>query len=879
MEIPLLCNQDNVKESKVEKKTNYKNFFYSMVATAVILSGFGVQSISRAAETVSKSTETYDFNIPSGDLSDALITLSNQSKLQIFAPSSLTKDKKNAPVSGRLSVDSVMAKLLNGVPLAYRMVNSNTILIYPRPEKSTNEKNVSLGAINIEGGSVAASGGGNGSKDVVATEGSNSYATNYVSIGSKAPQKYNEVTQSVSVLTQQRIEEQGIKSVEQALQNTTGVTRLQSAVDGSNVYYSRGFEIKNVTIDGGSAFSSEDNSILSNRDMSMYDSVELLRGADAFGNAGDSANPSGTINLVRKKPLDHNQLSFELSAGSWDKYRGSVDVTGPLVDDGKVRGRLVLTGEKSNNFYQNGYNNHSLAYGIIEADLTPNTLFTIGGSYSYTDRSLWTTGLPRYMDGGDLNLPRSYSLTAPDSNIRVNTREIFSKLSQKIGDNWTFNSQLTEIYTMTDGINDPIQFWDIDNNGFPSRTVSLSVHTKDSRASNFTFDSSLNGNFDVLGLGQNIEIGFNYNKFTSKNINEQISDQSVKESIFDYDTNSRRAGNFARDANSINTYNESAIRRDNSTMSGYARVDLSPVDKLHLITGPRWSYVNSDLNQNINSYFSGTSYPSAFETKYKDIYWNIPVYAVRYDFTPSWSGYASYTNVYEPQTELRTVNGSTLAPKKGNNQEIGVKYTNPKGTVNGTLAFYKSKIKNIAIQDSSILSGLDDCCYTTAGNRVSDSKGIDFDFQGEVTPWWNVSLGYTFNINKDSGDRSYNSEDDEKISGPVETQSPKHLLKFWNVFSLRGNQYMDKTKVGAGIIAQSSTYNTGYINGNDYNFKNPGYAVVSAFTSYDINKNLSLSINVNNIFDKKYYGTVGDVIGGNWYGEPRNFLVSITGKI
>ncbi|HRN82878.1 MAG TPA: TonB-dependent receptor [Nitrosomonas europaea] len=44
---------------------------------------------------------------------------------------------------------------------------------------------------------------------------------------------------------------------------------------------------------------------------------------------------------------------------------------------------------------------------------------------------------------------------------------------------------------------------------------------------------------------------------------------------------------------------------------------------------------------------------------------------------------------------------------------------------------------------------------------------------------------------------------------------------------------------------------------------------------HSLNKHWSATLNVNNVFDKKYYQTIGDTSGGNWYGAPRNFLVSM----
>lgn len=55
----------------------------------------------------------------------------------------------------------------------------------------------------------------------------------------------------------------------------------------------------------------------------------------------------------------------------------------------------------------------------------------------------------------------------------------------------------------------------------------------------------------------------------------------------------------------------------------------------------------------------------------------------------------------------------------------------------------------------------------------------------------------------------------------------------------------------------------------------PNYAVWSACIAYDINPQLNIALNLNNIFDKNYYSTIGYPGYGNFYCEPRNFLLTL----
>lgn len=56
------------------------------------------------------------------------------------------------------------------------------------------------------------------------------------------------------------------------------------------------------------------------------------------------------------------------------------------------------------------------------------------------------------------------------------------------------------------------------------------------------------------------------------------------------------------------------------------------------------------------------------------------------------------------------------------------------------------------------------------------------------------------------------------------------------------------------------------------------YAIYSARPGYRIDDHWTVALNGNDLFDKKYYQSVGAVSWGNFYGEPRNFMVTLQGS-
>jgi outer membrane receptor for ferric coprogen and ferric-rhodotorulic acid len=166
------------------------------------------------------------------------------------------------------------------------------------------------------------------------------------------------------------------------------------------------------------------------------------------------------------------------------------------------------------------------------------------------------------------------------------------------------------------------------------------------------------------------------------------------------------------------------------------------------------------------------------------------------------------------------------------------------------------------------------CCYVTGTQK---SQGVEIEFSGALTPNWMITTGYTFDINKDSD------------GSTLATQTPRHLFKLWTDYRLPGG--WNGLSIGGGILAQSANYATGTAcNAFDpfgncsgdqvpFNITQGFYAVENLRFAYRISPRWTASLNVNNIFDRIYYQSIGTTVSDNWYGAPRNFLLKIQGRL
>mgnify|MGYP006199215311 CR=1 FL=1 len=137
---------------------------------------------------------------------------------------------------------------------------------------------------------------------------------------------------------------------------------------------------------------------------------------------------------------------------------------------------------------------------------------------------------------------------------------------------------------------------------------------------------------------------------------------------------------------------------------------------------------------------------------------------------------------------------------------------------------------------------------------------------GEVLPDWNVSAGYTYTQSKYIG----GEQKGEDFNGA----SPRHLFKVATDYRLPGT--LNPLRVGGSFYAQSEMAQTEV--GKDYRIRQDAYHLTNLHAIYEINRNLELQYNLDNVFDKKYYQTLGNTNYWNFYGEPRNFNVALRAK-
>src|SRR5690606_3868292 len=168
-------------------------------------------------------------------------------------------------------------------------------------------------------------------------------------------------------------------------------------------YSIRGFRVSTMLLDGSPYRADVGYTDTGAFDTAIFDRIEVLRGPS--GMLQGAGEPSGTINLVRKRASTTPGASVAAAAGSWDTYRGEVDATGPLDDSGRLRGRFVAVYEDRGSYIDYVENEKTVIYGTLEYDITPDTTFSVG-LMQQNGNGTPNLGLPARDDGKLLDLDR-----------------------------------------------------------------------------------------------------------------------------------------------------------------------------------------------------------------------------------------------------------------------------------------------------------------------------------------------------------------------------------------------------------------------------------------------------------------------------------------
>lgn len=666
------------------------------------------------------------------------------------------------------------------------------------------------------------------------TERENIYGVEAQTTTTRFPISQRETPQSISIVTRAQIEDFQLNDVNALLATVPGVN--VQAVETDRIQYSaRGFDIQTFQVDGIGlpfAFEIQTGSI----DTAIYDHIEVVRGAP--GLLSSTGNPSAVVNFIRKRPVKRLQASGGVQYGSFENKRVDGDVSVPLVEGGALRGRVVGAYLDTDSYLDRYRLRRWTGYGIVEADLGAATTLSAGyGHQDHQTRGAMWGALPLYYtDGSRIDLDRSANTGPSWAGWNVVDRQIFSDLTHDFGNGW--NSRITLVRR---AINEDDQLFYVYGN--PDRATGEGVFSYPgafrARTRNLTLDAYVAGKLSLFGRDHEVMFGVNraaqrYRQYSSYDF-ATIGVALPLATLFD--------GNFQRPAFpaaydlSLDTH----TRRE----TGYGLVRLSLADPLKVMLGGNITRATSD----------GFSYGAPTNYKRTRV---LPFVGATLDVASNISAYASYATIFNPQTQV-DVNRRLLDPIEGNNVEVGLKGEWNEGRLTASIALFQARQNNTAE-----LAGFD----TTIGQSVyrgvdARSQGVEFEFGGELVAGLQATGGYTLLRLRDEG------------GGSVRTFVPRSTARLNFTYSPPALQAV---KLGASLRYQSRIYlepgSVSVTTGAPIRVTQPQYALIDLLARYDLDRHLSLSVNLRNVTNVKYIEALNYDQG--YFGAPRSILATLS---
>ncbi|MDN5597648.1 MAG: TonB-dependent siderophore receptor, partial [Pseudomonas sp.] len=701
-----------------------------------------------------------ELNIPAQSLGSALQEFGRQTNVQVLYSPGDVQGKNSPAVKGKMQPQQAINALLAGSQTTYNL-NGNTLTVTAAG---------SGGGLELSPTQVTGNMLGN------VTENTGSYTPGSIATATRLVLTPKETPQSVTVVTRQHMDDFGLNSVDDVMRHTPGITVSAFDTERSN-YYARGFSINNFQYDGipstarNVAYSA--GNTLS--DMAIYDRVEVLKGATGLLTGAGSLG--ATINLVRKKPTSEFQGHATLGAGSWDNYRSELDVSGPLTETGNIRGRAVAAYQDKHSFMDRYERKSPTYYGIMEFDLSPDTLLTVGGDYqdSLPKGSSWSGSFPLIDAQGNRNdVKRSFNNAADWSSWEQYTRTVFAMLEHDLGDGWITKLQLDHKINGYHALMGSIQG---DTPGLDGKSQLTSGKYTGETVSD-SADLYVSGPFSLGGREHELVFGG---------------------SISASEWNGNGYWNLAPNLVDFNNWHGNAPQPDwgkpqskiddTVRQTGmYMTTRLNLADDLKLLLGGRV------VNYTVTGY----------NPTYRESGRFVPYVGAVYDLNDTYSVYASYTDIFMPQESYnRDRDNKLLEPDEGQNWELGVKADFLDGRVNASAAYFEIHEDNRSVSDDDYNNLKPTPSNYAFKGTQAVTKGYELEMSGELAPGWQLQAGYTHKIVRD--------DKDVKIS----TFEPEDQVSLYTTYKLKGN--LDKLTVGGGARWQSVGWQ------NIYNSPRGGY--------------------------------------------------------
>lgn len=445
-----------------------------------------------------------DFDIPPGELAPALTRWSDISRIQVLAPTEEVRGLRSEGLNGAYPPDRALTVLLQGTGLSYRYADARTVTIinprYVQLGSPAGGQEVQLEELSVEGRSE-------GRRLEISPQSPDSpigpgkgFVATRTLIGTKTNTPIHEVPQSVSVVTKQQMQIQGVQTINQALAYSAGV---QTAPFGFDARYDQ-FVIRGFI---ASQFGNYKDGLRQGNGSFAYfrnepyglERVEVLRGSTSvlFG----ANDVGGLVNLVSKvpTPLPFHEVGTDF--GSYGRYQGRFDISGPIAEADGVFGRITGFVRQSGTQIPLTPDDRISIAPAFTMRLGDATTLMVLGEVAHNRNSFW----PYFYRNPAYGVTRIRLGDPAFDDLSQSQFQFGYKLDSRVSDNVVFRQSFRT--GGVDFLGNLVDAFSLSHNGY---TLNRYAGQFKENLSVVTIDNSVQSNFTTGPFGHTALIGLDY---------------------------------------------------------------------------------------------------------------------------------------------------------------------------------------------------------------------------------------------------------------------------------------------------------------------------------------------------------------------------------
>ena len=642
-----------------------------------------------------------------------------------------------------------------------------------------------------------------------------------------------DVPQSIQIIPRQVIEDQQAIGLEDVLENAAGVTFLGNNAGRGLTFSIRGFNNVPVLRDGfllpnfiGDAAEPE---------VANLERVEGLRvpASVLYG----QAEPGGVVNLVTKQPLSEPYYNLQFQVGNGGFVNPSIDLSGPLTDDGRLLYRLNALYRQEDSFRD--YDNNLERFFIgptLTWLISDQTDLTINLEY-IDDREPFDSGIIPFGDGIE-PIPLDLVLNNPDDIVEQDYLNIGYALEHRFSENWQLRNQFrftSSTYNL--GVNPTPLFID-ESTGILTRAFSF----QETEVDTYSLYTNVQGKFNTGSVEHTLLAGIDLTRWNQEGVSGFDFNQQSLINIFDPDYPD--PSSFpTEDSLPIFAIISNPIETDQ--LGVYLQNQIDILDNLIVVAGLRYNTVNQETTDR---------FTDAVTEQYDDAF--VPRIGVVYQPIEPISIYANYSRSFVPNSET-DADGNFLDSEEGEGFEVGIRGEIIENRLAATLAYFDITKQNVATPDPDPNNP-----FSSVSTGEQRSRGVDFNLTGEILPGWNIVASYAYI------DAEVTEDNNIDLVGNRLFGAPEHSASLWTTYEIQSG---DLQGLGFGLGFNFVGEQQGDL-ANSYQIDS--YFLANAALFYQQN-NWQAQLNIDNIFDVDYVRAPGIRNGIN-RGEPLTIRASVS---